>query len=373
MKVLFIGGTGRLSKDCASLALKKGWEVFLLTRGSKERKCFVFEDYKMIYADIRNEDDSKKALENFRFDVIIDFLTYNKEQLSRTLRIIEGKYKQYIFISTATVYKKRKETEIISEENTPIGNDRWNYAYDKYLCEEYLRNFFLHIKESYFTIIRPYVTYGNTRVPYPIVPFDTTKEWSVIYRLKNNLPIIAFDDEEVRSTITHTQDFAVGVVGLFANSKAFNEAFHITSDENIRWSDTLKILKKITNSKSKILYVSQENLLTFLPEYKEVLLGDKGTTMLFDNSKIKRLVPEFKSNIKLYNGIEDMFEFYESHPSLQLIDYYWLGRLDSALKSNEINVKFNYRFSSRKDRLQYLIGRYKIIRLGYRIYKKIKG
>ena len=142
MKILFIGGTGRLSSDVAKLALEKNNDVYLLTRGSNNRKKFVDPRYKMIYGNIRDTEECKKKLKDFKFDVIIDFLTFNTEQLENTLDVIKNHYKQYIFISTATVYSKNNEDEIISENKTIVGNKKWKYAYDKFLCEEKIKEYF---------------------------------------------------------------------------------------------------------------------------------------------------------------------------------------------------------------------------------------
>lgn len=334
MKVLFIGGTGRLSKDVADLALKNGFDVFLLTRGSKERKIFVNDRYHMIYADIRNPESAKKALTEFSFDVVIDFLTFNSNQLKTTLEIIESKYKQYIFISSATVYKKSREDEIISEETTAIGNDRWQYAFDKYKCEKFLNEYFANKEEMTCTIIRPYVTYGNTRVPYPLVPRNNSMEWSFVKRIIDGQPIPVFDDGRTRTTLTHTRDFAKGVVGLFGNEKAYGEAFHITGNNATTWGAVIDELERALGKKAIRVNMQQSEIYHEMPEYKGVLVGDKGTTMLFDNSKIKSAVPAFDCEVSLADGIKEMVDFYMAHPDLKRIDYRWNGQVDRLMKKH---------------------------------------
>lgn len=372
MKVLFIGGTGRLSKDVAALAIDKGHEVFLITRGSSGRKKFVSSEYNMLFGDIRNVDEAKRLISDYSFDVVVDFLTYNIEQLKKTLNIIHDKYKQYIFISTATVYKKKSENEIISEDSTEIGNDKWQYAYDKYLCEEYLKKYFAGLEQTY-TIVRPYVTYGNTRVPYPIVPGDVTKEWSLIDRILNGRPIPVFDKGQTITTLTHTRDFAKGVVGLFGNECSYGEAFHITSDETTTWGQVLECLEKKLNKKIIHAEMSQEQIYREIPMYQGILQGDKGTTMRFNNNKIHNVVKEFSCKISLEEGIADMIDFYNANPDIKLIDYYWDGCID-RLCNKVLNLHFvKYEFPNAKEKIRYYMGRYKLIGDIYKIINKIRG
>lgn len=371
MKVLFVGGTGRLSKDVSKYALNKGCEVYLLTRGTKEREIFLDQRYHMIYADIREPIKCKKILESYNFDVIIDFLSYNVEQLEQTLNIVEGKYKQYIFISTATIYKKKSENEIISENATEIGNDNWDYAYKKYKCEKYLENYF-EKKSVYYTIIRPYVTYGNTRVPYPLVPLENSKEWSLVNRIIEGKEIPIFDNDKKKTTLTHTKDFAIGTVGLFLNPKSYGEAFHITTDVNVTWGEVLLAIGDILDTKIKIVNLTQESIYTCLDEYKGVLIGDKGNNMMFDNSKIHDAVPEFNASTSLHEGIEDMIQFYKSNVNLQQIDYIWDGKIDRLLKKKAQIKPYVNRNINGINRLKYYIGRYNIMYKIYCIIKKIK-
>lgn len=373
MKVLFIGGTGRLSKDVAALAQNLGNQVFLLTRGSSERKLFVNDGYHMIYGNIRDTAKSKELLKDQYFDVIIDFLSYNLEQLKNTLDIIEGHYRQYIFISTATVYKKKDEEEIISEGSTAVGNDRWAYAYNKYLCEEFIKEYFENKSDADFTIVRPYVTYGNTRIPYPIVPLDTSKEWTIIHRILNLQPILTFDQGQTLTTLTHTRDFAKGVVGLFGNKKAFGEAYHITNPENVTWGQVLDTMEGILDIKLVRVDLKQEMIYDSMPQYKQILLGDKGTTMRFNNKKILRDVPSFSCEVSLDSGIREMIEFYRSHPELQKIDYRWNGEVDRLCAKQGVKNLHKYAFATAKDRKEYRIGRYLFPKMRNRMFVKVKS
>lgn len=361
MKILFLGGTGRLSKDIAQLAIQKENEVYLFTRGSNHRNIFVDERYQMIYGNIRKKEESKKILENKAFDVIVDFLSYNVTQLKDTLEVIDGKYLQYIFISTATVYKKIRENEIISEDKTEVGNDKWDYAINKYKCEQYINDVFKQKRDRTYTIVRPYVTYGNTRVPYPIVPQKTWQEWSLIDRIEHGQLIPVFDSGKTITTLTHTRDFAIGLYGLFLNENAFEECVNITIQNTTTWGDVLKCIENKLQIHINKAEVTQEDIYINIPIYKGVLVGDKGTNMRFNNSKICELVPEFKQRISLQDGIDEMIDFYHEHPELKKINMRWNGEIDRLCKRKGYKLNYRYRFRNLDEKKEYLKGRYRVV------------
>lgn len=358
MKVLFIGGTGRLSKDVVACALSRGHAVSLLTRGTASRRAFVPEGCEMLIGNVRDTETCSQLVRDRQFDVVIDFLSFTENQLLRTLDVFASHCSQFIFVSSATVYKKSDEEEVVSEEKTSVGNDAWEYAHNKCLCEQLLRDYCSKEGMPAYTIIRPYVTYGNTRVPYPIVPRGNVREWSLVARIKWGLPVPVFDGGLTKTTLTHTKDFAVGAVGLFGNSKAYGEAFHITGDEEVTWGSVLDAVGGSVGREVIRQNMSQEAIYGALPEYRPILLGDKGHTMRFDNSKIANMVPEFSAAISLREGVADMVSFYESHPELQLIDWRWMGRIDRLclIKGGEIDAAL-YSFPDKKSKASYWCGR----------------
>ena len=148
MKILFLGGTGRLCKDLALFSVEQGNDVYLLTRGSGWRDVFVDPRYHMITGNIRDEEECRKQLEGMNFDVVVDFLTLNLDHLKTTLNIVLDKCRQYIFISSATVYHRQDENEVFSEEKSRIGDSVWSYANNKVECERYLNENYSDKKKS---------------------------------------------------------------------------------------------------------------------------------------------------------------------------------------------------------------------------------
>lgn len=325
VRVLIVGGTGRLSKDVALCASEHNMEVYCLNRGTEDRKLFVNNSCKMLYADIRDSEGCKAVIGNKKFDAVIDFISYNVEHLEHKLRLLHNSYKQYIFISSATVYAPG--SSVYREEDSYITNTGWQYSKDKILCEKYLKEYFQCHKEISFTIVRPYVTYGNTRIPYPIVPFDNQKEWSLIHRIicGQGIPVLKMDNVV---TLTHSKDFARGLIGLVANSGAYNEDFHITSQETYKWEDVIDLSAQAAGKPANKKYISLENFLKQMPEYTELLTFDKARDWYFDNTKLISVVPEFKCKIDLREGIEDMINYYMNHLELQRRDLEWDKKID---------------------------------------------
>lgn len=333
MKVLFLGGTGRLSKDVATLALERGMEVWLCTRGSIARERYIRPEFKMIYADVFSEHSLSDVTNNKKYDVIIDFLSYTAEQLKQKLKVLAGKFHQYIFISSTTAYYPEHTDEIITEEATRLGNADWTYGWQKYEAECLLREMFTNTEDAYYTILRPSVTYGNTRIPYPIVPMDSLKEWSFMERIEQGKAIPIFDEGKTYASFAHTRDFAIGAVGLFLNDKARNTAVHIANDCSVTYLELLSTLSEVMNKPINMVNVRQEEIYSSMPEYKEILIGGKGKNRFYSNAKIKQLVPDFNNTISLRDGIADMYENYIRNPELKILDNEWDIKIDDMLRN----------------------------------------
>lgn len=361
MKVLIIGGTGILSMEVCK-AVAKDNEVYCINRGNK--KELNTPNVNTIIANIRDTEDVKNKIKDIEFDVVIDFLSYNLEQLKNTLMILENRMKHYVFISSATAYLKKDENEIIDEDTTPIGNPLWEYALNKVKCEEYIRS----LKDLNYTIIRPYVTYGKNRIPFAVI--SEGNYWALANRILLGKPIIMWDDGEAICTITHSSDFAEAVKCMLLNEKAYGEAFHITSTEQLRWKDVLAGIEKALGKKANVIYMPSTYIEENMPMYKGTLLGDKATNMRFSNRKLKEFLPEFECKIKFDDGIKDTIDFYRNNKFMRAVDYKWDALMDRMIiryyKENSIKYDrklfrcTNYEEKpSFKDRLKHAIFRNK--------------
>lgn len=320
MKILLLGGTGILSTDFMRKCLNEGNEVFILNRG--KRVTFIDDRAVLIKADIRNEsiEDLKRKVDSLSFEVIIDFLSFEPTQLEKSIEVFKDKYFQYIFISSATAYIKNGG-DIISESKNQVGNRNWLYSYNKSLCENYMRDTNIN-----YTIVRPYVTYGESRIPFQLIPDGF--HYTLLERIEDNKPVALLDNGNAICTLTNTIDFANVLYRLLLNEKAYREDFHITSSFQQSWRTVYETYCEILNREPHLVSVSIEDIRKYMPEYYQSLVGDKGTSWRFDNSKVLEAVGGYEFKYDLKAGLQKSVDFYEKHAEMQGIDYKWDGKID---------------------------------------------
>lgn len=363
MKVLLIGGTGIISKEVCRLSLEKGYEVFVLNRGKTNEH--LLPGAKLILGDIRKETISElREKINSNYDVIVDFITYNEEQLRKTISFTKGMCRQYVFISSATVYSKKLIDNEKYVESDSIDNPDWQYAAEKSKCEHWLKENDIGVP---YTIIRPYVTYGETRIPFQIV---TSDYYTLLNRILCDKPILV-SGKESACTLTYSRDFAIGLVGCFLNEMAYNEVFHITTDEEMTWEKCIQTVGKKLNKTVKIIDVPVEKLKEYNCKFLnfEEIIADKGRNNRFDNSKIKKVVPEYKANTMFEDGIEDAINYYINKKK---VNYAWDAQVDYAIsrylkKSAKNQHIYMHDYNQKmkfKNKVEYIINRYRMIGIG---------
>lgn len=330
MKALFIGGTGTISTDVVALAQQRGWEITLLNRGSKK----VSEGTRSIIADINDEEAVAKAIANENYDVVAQFIAYTAEDAQRDIRLFRNKTKQYIFISSASAYQKPLADYRITE-STPLSNPYWQYSRNKIEAEEVLMSAY---RSDGFpvTIVRPSHTYNGTKPP--VCVHGSKGNWQILKRILDGKPVIIPGDGTSLWTLTHSKDFAKGYVGLMANPHAIGNAFHITTDESMTWNQIYQTIADTLGKPLNALHVPSDFLARHGENYdfKGELLGDKASTVVFDNSKIKRLVPDFVCNISMADGLRQAVQFMLAHPETQTPDLEfdsWCDRIADSMRA----------------------------------------
>ena len=135
--------------------------------------------------------------------------------------------------------------------------------------------------------------------------------------------------------MTHNSDFARAFVGLLGNVHAIGEAVQITSDESVTWNQLYQIIADALGVKLNAIHVSSEFLDACSNyDFAGSLLGDKANTVVFDNAKLKRLVPGFTARVRADQGIRDTVSYVLSHPECQVEDSdfdAWCDRVVEAL------------------------------------------
>ncbi|QAT48439.1 SDR family oxidoreductase [Caproiciproducens sp. NJN-50] len=333
MKVLFIGGTGVISASAASLAAARGDQVTLLTRGSHPE--LAPSGAELLKADISDEEEMERLLSGRIFDAVADFTVLKPEQAMRDISLFTGKTRQFLFISSASAYQKPPVRYPITE-STPLRNPFWRYSRDKIACEE----LFTTAYRSHgfpVTIVRPSHTYCDRKVPLPF--FGGKGGWQVLSRIRLGKPVIVHGDGLTLWTFTHADDFAKGFCGLLGNPHAIGEAVHITSDEAITWNDALESIGTALGVKPNLVHIPSDFLAAFDPELLGKLLGDKAYCAVFDNSKIKRLVPGFSAGIRFADGVRSSVEYYLSHPEMQVPDPEFDAWCDRVIAAHFAGIK----------------------------------
>ena len=320
MRVLFIGGTGIISSACSELALQKGIELWLLNRGQSIRPIPI--GAKCIHADARDPHSLKQALGAMTFDAVVDWIAFTPSHVQLDLEVFRNRCRQFIFISSASAYQTPPARLPVTEE-TPLDNPFWQYSRAKIACEDLLMAAFR--RDGFpVTIVRPSHTYDKTLLP-------CRGGWTTIDRMRRGLPIIIHGDGTSIWTLTHHRDFAKGFVGLLGNPAAVGEAYHITSDEWLTWNQIYEILAETCGAELKAVHAPSDLIAAFDEEIGAGLLGDKMHSMIFDNSKIKRFVPEFRPEISFRDGAREIIEWYDQHPQHQNIDEHYRSLTEQVI------------------------------------------
>ncbi|MGB5436024.1 MAG: SDR family oxidoreductase [Maribacter sp.] len=323
MKVLFIGGTGNISSASSRLAIQRGIDLYHLNRGSSN---VHIEGVRTLLGDI-NKPDSLSVLEKQQWDVVVNWIAFTPEDIERDISRFKGRTKQYIFISSASCYQTPLSYPIITE-STPLCNNLWDYSNNKIQCEDLLMKAY---KEEKFpiTIVRPSHTY-DTVIPIAIGGFN---EYTTADRILKGQEIIVHGDGTSLWTVTHSDDFAKGFVGLLGLTQAIGHAFHITSDELLSWNMIYKILADSLGKEAKVVHIASDYICAIEPSFTGTLLADKAETVIFDNTKIKTFVPDFKATIPFARGIKRTLDWLDQHPERKFVNPDSTEKIERVLKT----------------------------------------
>ena len=324
MKVLFIGGTGIISSACSQLAVERGIDLHILNRGKTLRP--IPDKAHVIQADIRNTQAIRQILNENFFDVVVNWVAYTPDHIENDLRLFRHRTNQYIFISSASAYQTPPASLPVTE-STPLFNPFWQYSKDKITCEDRLIQ--AYRQEGFpVTIVRPSHTYDCTMLP-------MEGGYTMIDRMRKGKKVIVHGDGTSIWVLTHHRDFAKGFVGLMGNMHAIGEIFHITSDELLTWNQIYATLAHAAGVHAEPVHIPSEFIARFDPVWGAGLLGDKSHSMIFDNNKIKRFVPDYVATIPYQRGAEEIIAWYDADPSRQVVDQHFDKLIDKIITAYE--------------------------------------
>ena len=305
---MFIGGTGNISSDCAAELQRAGHEVAVISRGQNA----VPSEVLALKADRKDPVAMSESLRRFDPDVLLNFLGYELADVQLDYEVAHGKVRQYVFISSATVYAKPPQRIPITED-APLGNAYWEYAQKKLACEQWLLER-AHADGFPVTVVRPSHTYSNRWVPNPVA----SSSYTFCRRLEQGKTVFVPDNGENPWTLTAASDFAVALAGLVGNAAAVGEVFHITSDEVLSWNEIVEEIAVALGARQpRVVKVPTEFICRMAPAMSGSLTGDKSHPGVFDNSKIKRLVPGFACRKPFRVGVRGSIAWLRAHPEQQ--------------------------------------------------------
>jgi len=310
VRVLFIGGSGIISSACSSLAVERGIELYVLNRGRSADRP-VPAQATVLQGDVRDPASIGKALAGLDFDAVVDWVAFTPEHVRADIELFRGRTRQYVFISSASAYQT-PPARVPVVESTPLANAFWQYSRDKIACEDLL-------VEAYrtagfpVTIVRPSHTYDKTTVP-----FDGG--WTVLGRMRQGKEIVVHGDGTSLWTLTHHTDFARGFVPLLGHPRTIGDAFHITSDDVLTWNQIAETLAAAAGVEARLVHVPSDVIAAADPQWGAGLLGDKAHSMVFDNAKLRSVVPDYRATVPFEQGAREIVAWYDEDASRQQVD-----------------------------------------------------
>jgi nucleoside-diphosphate-sugar epimerase len=310
LRVLFIGGSGTISSACSSLAVERGIELYVLNRGRSVERPLP-EQATVLQGDVRDPQSVAKALDGLDFDAVVDWVAFTPEHVQADIELFRGRTRQYVFISSASAYQT-PPARVPVLESTPLANPFWQYSRDKIACEDLLMAAY---RSGGFpvTIVRPSHTYDRTSVP-----FDGG--WTVLGRMRQGKEIVVHGDGTSLWTLTHHTDFARGFVPLLGHPRTIGDAFHITSDDVLTWNQIAESLAAAAGVEARLVHVPSDAIAAADPEWGAGLLGDKAHSMVFDNAKLRSVVPDYVATVPFEQGAREIVAWYDQDPSRQRVD-----------------------------------------------------
>ena len=332
MKILLIGGTGTISSAITRQLAESGHDLWLLNRGN--RKNEVPAGVRQVIADIDDTAEVLRQIDGQLFDAVCEFIGFVPAQVQRDIRLFSGRTRQYVYISSASAYNKPAANHVITE-GTTLANPHWEYSRNKIACEELLMKAY---RNDAFpvTIVRPSHTYCERGVPVSV--HGPKGSWQVLKRMLDGKPVIIQGDGTSLWTLTWNEDFARGFIGLLGNPKTIGEAFQIMSDEQLSWTQVYQCVANALGVVLKPYYVSSAFLAKAAPkeyDFEGNLLGDKSVTVLFDCTKLKRVVPGFQATVRFDEGVRRCVAYLMSHPELQQEDPTFDAWCDRVIAAQE--------------------------------------
>ncbi len=326
LRVLFLGGTGIISSACARRAVEVGLDLTVVTRGRTASRPLPPE-VRRVSADVDDPAQLAEAV-GVDYDAVVDWLAFTPDQVRARTDLLRGRTGQYVFISSASAYQTPPSRLPITE-STPLRNPFWRYSRDKIACEDLLTA--LYRDEDFpVTVVRPSHTYDRTTVP-----FDAG--WTFVERLRQGKPVVVHGDGTSLWTLTHSRDFARGLVGLIGHARTLGEAFHITSDDVLTWDQVTRALAAAAGADARVVHVPSDAIASVDQDWGAALLGDKAHSAVFDNRKLRQVVPDFVAPTPFEQGAREIVAWHDEDPARRVVDVRVDALMDDLVQRYDVH------------------------------------
>lgn len=309
MDVLIIGGTGPISHAVGEEAVARGARVTVVNRGRSTTHPAP-EGAEVVIADARDAASLRSVLGTRSFDSVIEFVAFSAAHVADDIETFTGRTGQFVFISSASAYQKPVARLPITE-STPLRNPFWQYSRDKIAAEDALVHAY---REHAFpmTIVRPSHTYDQTKVP--------IGGWTVVERMRAGKPVMVPGDGTSLWTLTHAADLAQAFVHLLGREDVLGEAFHITREDAVPWDAIYRTIGHAAGVEPDLVHVPGDVIARIDPDSGPGYLGDKCHSVVFDNTKIKRVAPGWHPQVSLAEGARELIAWHDADPARRRID-----------------------------------------------------
>ena len=300
MKILFIGGYGNISWWCTKRAIEQGNEVVLLNRGQTYRtRRPIPDEARVIVADIRDAAQTRAALGDESFDAVCDFLCYDAEDARRAIALFTGRTKQYVFVSSESVYR-RLSSSLPFSETAPKYDlaEASPYIAGKLAAEQV----FIEAQERTgfpLTIVRPGLTYDT------IVPVSIGHNcFTVPQRCLDGKPLYVAGEGNNLCAFTHSRDFADPFCCLLGNPACIGEDYNIATNQWRTWNEASEdLLDALHVEHRRIIHIPFDDVLRLNLPLAPGLMRERMLHLIFDTSKIRRIAKDWTPKVDFPSGI----------------------------------------------------------------------
>lgn len=318
MKILLLGGNQFLGRAISQKLIDLNYDIYLLNRGNRDNP----KGAKFIKSDRDDYDELSLSLKDLTVDIIIDVSGYKPIQIENIYKVMRNKFRQYIYISSASIYNNIKTFPISENEQTGENQIWGEYAKNKYLSEQKILEY---SSECFYTIFRPFYIYG--------IGNNLDRESYIFSRLKNNLPIYLPNKGEEIIQFGYIDDLVEAIVYSIDNPKFYNNIFNISGEEILTFNNYVKVCGEIMNKKVDIRYVNLEKT--------ELKARDwfpfRDTHLFGDISKIKST--GYRNKYKLIDGLSETYKYLEENKLLSFPKLHWIEEKNNIINKESIGDK----------------------------------